>query len=145
MKCNLQFQPNDNDNIPKKSLGIVIMDHGSRRPEASITLRQLCQRYKSKFQYSIVEPAHMEIAEPNFAQACKTCIDQGATEILCHPYFLSQGRHVHEDIPKIIQDTQLLYPNIPISMTPPLGGNEDIIDIIQTTISKHLVNSNNHT
>ena len=51
---------------------------------------------------TIIEPAHMEMAEPSIKTAFMKCVQRGATKIICHPYFLSRGRHVMEDIPELV-------------------------------------------
>jgi sirohydrochlorin ferrochelatase len=47
----------------------VIVDHGSRRKASNDMLLEFCQLYQQITQHRIVEPAHMEIAEPSIAQA----------------------------------------------------------------------------
>lgn len=49
--------------------GVVIVDHGSRRAASNDMLVEFCQLYQQLTQHPIVEPAHMEIAEPTIAQA----------------------------------------------------------------------------
>lgn len=49
--------------------GIVIVDHGSRRKASNDMLLEFCALYQQITNHSIVEPAHMEIAEPTIAQA----------------------------------------------------------------------------
>jgi len=49
--------------------GIVIVDHGSRRKASNDMLEEFCHLYQQITQQPIVEPAHMEIAEPTIAQA----------------------------------------------------------------------------
>lgn len=49
--------------------GVVIVDHGSRRAASNEMLLQFCALYQQLTQQPIVEPAHMEIAEPSIAQA----------------------------------------------------------------------------
>lgn len=49
--------------------GIVIVDHGSRRKASNDMLVEFCQLYQQLTQHAIVQPAHMEIAEPSIAQA----------------------------------------------------------------------------
>ena len=51
---------------------------------------------------TIIEPAHMEMAEPSIKTAFINCVEKGATRIVCHPYFLSRGRHVREDMPELV-------------------------------------------
>jgi sirohydrochlorin ferrochelatase len=49
-------------------------------------------------------------------------------EIICHPYFLSPGRHVREDIPQIIGDAiASLKIEIPVITTEPLGSNTQLM------------------
>jgi len=80
----------------------------------------------------------MEIAEPSIRTACLSCINQGATKIVCHPYFLGIGKHVQEDIPKIVADARLEFTNIDIVLTPPLGMNPRIIDLIHDSLQDTL-------
>ena len=66
----------------------------------------------------------MEIATPSIPDGIKALLDQGVDEIVCHPYFLSPGRHVTEDIPKIVsQAIADLSIEIPVITTDPVGSN----------------------
>ena len=64
-------------------------------------------------------------------------------EIVCHPYFLSPGRHVKEDIPKLVQEAieNLNIDNIRVVITDPLGSNTPLMigaihSIVQAASSK---------
>src|ERR1700722_6561312 len=65
------------DDVPS---GIVIVDHGSRREESNLMLERVAERFAQRFlgKYSIVEPAHMELAEPSIATAFARCMQRGA-------------------------------------------------------------------
>ena len=80
----------------------------------------------------------MELAEPSIAVAYKNCIDQGATYIVCHPYFLSKGRHYQEDIPALLAAASLECPGAEYVVTEPLGVHEKIIDLISDSIASEL-------
>eukprot|EP01033_Poteriospumella_lacustris_P010875 gene10875-7734_t len=56
-----------------------------------------------------VEAAHMEMAEPSIAQAYGKCVSRGAEHVVVHPFFLSQGRHVQDDIPQLVQEAAHLF------------------------------------
>src|ERR1700722_5767357 len=62
------------------STGIVIVDHGSRGEESNLMLEGVADRFAQRFleKYSIVEPAHMELAEPSIATAFARCVQRGA-------------------------------------------------------------------
>ena len=82
-------------------VGVIIVDHGSRRRESNEMLHEATARFAAQSEFSIVEPAHMELAEPSIAQAFDRCVSRGATEVIVFPYFLSPGRHWTEDIPRL--------------------------------------------
>ena len=50
---------------------IIIVDHGSRLSESNQMLEEIARRFALRFagKYEIVEPAHMELAEPSIATA----------------------------------------------------------------------------
>ncbi|KAJ1395033.1 hypothetical protein B484DRAFT_314431, partial [Ochromonadaceae sp. CCMP2298] len=86
---------------PAQKTGIIIVDHGSRKETANLSLLQV-RTFKLSSGHQLVEAAHMELAEPSIATAYQRCVEQGASHIVCHPYFLSRGRHVQEDIPALM-------------------------------------------
>jgi sirohydrochlorin ferrochelatase len=89
----------------------------------------------------IVEPAHMELAEPSIATAYRRCVEQGATRIICYPYFLSKGRHVVVDIPAMLESAALPFPTVSYTLTNPLGLEPEILDIMKTSVRKAIIDS----
>lgn len=102
-------------------VGIVIVDHGSKKAEANEMLTQFTQMFKSGGEHQIVEMAHMELAEPSIKQAVHRCVQQGASHIVVAPYFLSRGRHVQNDIPQLAQEAVADLPNVHITVANPIG------------------------
>jgi len=78
----------------------------------------------------IVNIAHMELADPTIAQGVQQCIDDGATEIIVHPYMLSPGRHAMTDIPTMATEAASSYPNVSVRVTGPLGLHEKLGEVI---------------
>eukprot|EP00934_Nitzschia_sp_Nitz4_P006958 Nitzschia sp. Nitz4//scaffold123_size70294//9255//9995//NITZ4_005920-RA/size70294-processed-gene-0.3-mRNA-1//1//CDS//3329534461//6948//frame0 len=117
-----------------KVLGVLLMDHGSRNPSSNERLDRLAELYQMTLEDSspkykvIVKPAHMEIATPTIPDGLQALLEAGVDEIVCHPYFLSPGRHVTTDIPSIVnQAIQDLNIEIPISTTDPVGSNTQLM------------------
>ncbi|RCS53083.1 cobalamin biosynthesis protein CbiX [Bremerella cremea] len=121
-------------------LGIVIVDHGSRRAESNDLLLEVVEQFRQASGYPIVEPAHMELAEPSIAAAFARCVEQGASKIIVHPYFLSPGRHWHEDIPHLAEEASANLANVPFQVTHPLGPHPLMLKIIQDRIEDCLDN-----
>jgi sirohydrochlorin ferrochelatase len=115
-------------------LGVVIVDHGSRRAESNANLLAVVDLFRRSTSYTIVEPAHMELAEPSIATALDRAVQQGARLVVVHPYFLSPGRHWAEDIPGLVQSAAARHPGLRYLVTAPLGVHELMAQIMHQRI-----------
>ncbi|CAO2038616.1 unnamed protein product, partial [Urochloa humidicola] len=70
---------------------VVVVDHGSRRQESNLMLNDFVEMFRARTGYKVVEPAHMELAEPTIKDAFGKCVQQGASRVIFCPYFLSPG------------------------------------------------------
>lgn len=71
--------------------------------------------------YDIVEPAHMELAEPSIDAAFDRCVARGAELVVVSPYFLLPGRHWSTDIPQLAEAAASRHPGVRYLVTAPLG------------------------
>lgn len=117
-----------------QTTAIIIVDHGSRRAASNDMLEIAVANYAARGDYDIVEPAHMELAEPNISTAFARCVDRGATRVVVFPYFLSPGRHWSEDIPALVHEAAKPFPNVEWLVTAPFGLHPDISAIIADRI-----------
>ncbi|XP_062218875.1 sirohydrochlorin ferrochelatase, chloroplastic-like isoform X2 [Phragmites australis] len=113
---------------------VIIVDHGSRRQESNLMLNDFVAMFRSRTGYRIVEPAHMELAEPTIKDAFGKCVQQGASRVIVCPYFLSPGRHWKQDIPALSAEASKEHSNIPYIVTAPLGLHELMVDIMNDRI-----------
>jgi sirohydrochlorin ferrochelatase len=116
--------------------GIVIVDHGSRREESNQLLEQIAALFAQRFaeKYDIVEPAHMEIAEPSIAAAYDRCVKRGATRVIVCPFFLGPGKHWTSDIPRLAAEAAQQHPHTTYHVTHPLGIDDLILDLLEKRI-----------
>ena len=124
--------------MTEKTIGIVIVDHGSRRAASNDVLLAATRKYADTGPYEIVEPAHMELAQPDIATAFDRCVVRGASLIIVFPYFLSPGRHWREDIPRLVEEAAECHPGIRWKVTAPFGLHEGMTDIITERINEVL-------
>ncbi len=118
--------------------GILIVDHGSRRAESNNMLLQVVGLYTQTCEYSIVEPAHMELAEPTIAMAFDRCVERGANRVVVMPYFLLPGKHWHQDIPQLSRDAAAKHPGVQFLVTAPLGLSSLMPKVIDARIDECL-------
>jgi sirohydrochlorin ferrochelatase len=119
-------------------IGIIIIDHGSRREESNQFVITVAADFQNSEGYRIVEPAHMELAQPDLAVAYDKCVSQGAKYIIVHPYFLAPGRHWHEDIPQLASAAASSHPQTSCVVTAPLGIHSAMLQIIADRIDQSL-------
>jgi sirohydrochlorin ferrochelatase len=112
--------------------GIVIVDHGSRRAESNRMLEEVAALFARRYakQFEIVEPAHMELAEPSIESAYARCAERGATNIVVLPFFLGPGKHWTHDIPRLTADAARRHPQTRFHVAMPLGIDDLIVDLL---------------
>lgn len=120
---------------PPPRTGIVIVDHGSRRGASNDMLLEAAAAFKASTGYAVVEPAHMEIAQPDIATAYERCVAQGATRIVVFPYFLSPGKHWKHDIPALVEAAAAAHPHTEWLVTAPFGLHPQMQQIIADRIT----------
>ena len=74
------------------------------------------------------------MASPSISEAFDALVEAGCATIVCHPFFLSQGRHVREDVPALLDEAASRH-NIPYSLTPPLGEAPALLDLVHDVVS----------
>jgi sirohydrochlorin ferrochelatase len=118
-----------------KQLGVILVDHGSRREESNALLLDVVRDFAANSGYGIVEPAHMELAEPSIATAFARCVERGAQSVIVFPYFLLPGRHWNEDIPRLTAAAATRYPGVCYLVTAPFGMHPLMAVVMQQRIA----------
>ncbi|MBL8889829.1 MAG: hypothetical protein JNL67_07600 [Planctomycetaceae bacterium] len=110
--------------------GVILVDHGSRVAESNQALLVIAQRFQATLQHPIVEPAHMELAEPSIRTAVSRCVAQNAKRIVVVPFFLLPGRHWRQDIPQLTRAACAEFDELPFIVTAPLGDAQGVVDVL---------------
>lgn len=125
----------------ERKLGILLVDHGSRRPQSNQQLVELARGLFGCLEQSssvaVVCAAHMEIAEPGIADGFAECVRAGASRIVVVPCFLARGRHVEEDIPELLASAAALHPQVSYAVLPPLSEHEGFLELLRDAALHH--------
>jgi len=127
-------EPATSRSSPTLPTGIVLVDHGSRRQESNRMLEEMAARYREVARFPIVEPAHMELAEPTITQAFDRCVEQGAQRVVVCPYFLLPGRHWSQDIPQLTRAAAARHPGVEYLVTAPIGLHPLMLQVVDSRI-----------
>ena len=134
----LSGEPLDLLGFPPHQVGVIIVDHGSKRVESNRMLEEVADLFRQTSSLSRVEAAHMELAEPSISTAFRTLVKQGARLVVGHPYFLAPGRHWQQDIPELFLRAAEEFPEIRYVVTAPLGQHPLMQQIIRDRIGQCL-------
>ncbi len=111
---------------------LLLVAHGSRREESNLEVANVAATLRSKMEgeFSHTEHAFLELGSPSIPDAIDGLVSEGADRIVILPYFLSKGRHVHEDIPSIIDSKRRQHSQVSLEVVPYLGEAREIIDVL---------------
>jgi sirohydrochlorin ferrochelatase len=120
--------------LEPEATGIVVVDHGSRRTESNRRHEAFVEEWRALGDHPIIEPAHMELAEPSIGTAFDACVAVGATTVVVTPYFLWPGNHWDRDIPALTASASAAHPGVRYLITAPLGPHRLLMDIVDDRI-----------
>jgi sirohydrochlorin ferrochelatase len=112
---------------------VVIVDHGSRVPEAHAHLERIATEVRRLAPGVGVYVGHMDLARPSLDEALEACARDGASDVVVHPLFLVPGRHLSEDIPKLVARAAGRHPGVRIRVSRPLGSATGLAELIVRT------------
>ena len=113
---------------------VLLVGHGSKLGGSSEALECVIDALRRTEPVTFFQFAFLEIQSPNIPQGIELCLNQGAEEVIVIPYFVQSGRHVVEDIPRIISEAQARYPQRRIHLGEYLGFDSRIVSIVADRI-----------
>ncbi|MDO8580992.1 MAG: CbiX/SirB N-terminal domain-containing protein [Candidatus Omnitrophota bacterium] len=107
----------------------LVISHGSRSAETKKEVEALVMRLKKKSGWPLIRLAFLEIEHPSISEGVDECVEHGATEIKVLMSFLNSGRHVDQDVPRILDECRKKYPQVKIIQSSPVGQHPVIDDL----------------
>jgi len=114
--------------LPKKDVDVMIIGHGSKDPNAQMSLNYIINELKES--YRNVSRCWLEIEQPDIFEGIKKCEKDSPKVLVIVFYFLHEGAHVKTDINNdlipALENSNLKKTYI----TKHLGTDEKMIDLI---------------
>jgi len=120
--------------------GFVLFAHGSRVETANQAVRDAAAQLAERGDH-LVEPAFLELGQPDLAGAIARLVDRGAARIVVIPYFLTLGTHLQRDLPKLVRDSIRAHQDVEFEVTPPLDGHPALLEILLSRAQEALEQS----
>jgi sirohydrochlorin ferrochelatase len=109
---------------------LVLFAHGSRIESANEGVRAVARDLAKLGSFRHVEPAFLELGQPDLAGAVAILASRGVRQIVVLPYFLTLGLHLERDLPQLIAEVQQAHPGLDIRVTPPLEGHPALVSAL---------------
>lgn len=113
-----------------RGIGLVVFAHGSRVAAANDAVRTVAREASERSGIETYRAAFLELADPTLAAAVEDLAAQGVRRVLVTPYFLTMGRHLTEDLPRLVTDVRAAHPDLIVESSPPLDGHPDLAGIL---------------
>ena len=110
--------------------GLIVFAHGSRIESANEGVRLVARQLGELGSFRHVEPAFLELGEPDLAGAVGRLTGRGVRDIIVLPYFLTLGLHLERDLPQLVAGAASAFPGVQIRVTPPLEGHSSLVQAL---------------
>ena len=108
---------------------VLLVSHGSHSPKAKQEVARLVAGLQKKSRIKIFLYAFLEIESPSIPEGIDICVKKGATEVTVLLNFLNSGKHVDQDIRRIIKEAQKKYAHVKFQITKPIGQHPQIAEL----------------
>ena len=107
--------------------GIALFAHGSRDAQWNAPIEAVAQCMRELAPDVPVACAYLELTAPDLPQAVQALCAQGVTHLTVWPMFLGMGRHVRQDLPRLLGELRRRWPALHIEQAPPIGSHPSVV------------------
>ena len=118
----------NNVSIPEKEVDVLIIGHGSKDPNAQMSLNYVIDGLKEN--YRNVNRCWLEIEQPDIFEGIRMCEKDDPKILVIVFYFLHEGAHVKTDINNDLLPALKKSKIKNVYITKHLGTDEKMIDLI---------------
>jgi len=109
---------------------IILLGHGSRDPLWRQPMEAVAARLAALRPDLPVRCAYLELEPPKLADAASELAAAGVRNISITPMFLGSGKHVREDLPRLLEQLRHRHPSIQFELQQPVGDDPRILDLL---------------
>ncbi|HHT9136135.1 MAG TPA: precorrin-8X methylmutase [Candidatus Wunengus sp. YC60] len=119
--------------------GIILISHGSKLNSGNDGLFKVADMLRAMNRWDIVEAAFLQLAEPGFPDVVKHTVARDVDRVVVVPLLLFKGNHVYKDIPEMLENEKLKYPQVEFIYANNIGADERIALIAADRIHEVLI------
>ena len=109
---------------------IILFAHGSRDAQWREPIEAVAMQISRRESKAQVCCAYLEICSPTLPEAAANLIANGAQRIKIFPLFLGVGKHAREDLPLLVNQLRVAYPNVAVELLPAAGEYPQLTSVL---------------
>lgn len=113
-----------------RNRGLLLMAHGTPLPQANAPLAAVADEVARRGGFAHHSVAFLDCNAPNIPAGLVGLAGQGMAQIVAMPYFLHLGRHVAEDLPRLVAETAATLPDVSIILARHLDYDPLLVDAL---------------
>ncbi len=113
-----------------KKQALVLFAHGSRDHRWAAPFQRLQHMTQEKSPDTVVALAFLECMSPSLPDILRNLVDDGITDVTVAPVFLGQGSHLLHDLPVMLEQLRVAYPEVRINSVAAVGEDEQVLQAI---------------
>jgi sirohydrochlorin cobaltochelatase len=110
--------------------GIILFAHGSRDERWRAPVDAVARRVAALDPSARVVCAFLELIEPDLHAAAAGLIAGGVDAIRVVPLFLGMGKHVREDLPRLLDELRARHPAVAFSLARAVGEEPEVVELL---------------
>ncbi|MBC7804328.1 MAG: CbiX/SirB N-terminal domain-containing protein [Candidatus Parcubacteria bacterium] len=115
---------------------LVLFAHGSRDPQWARPFQQLVIELGELLPGERIVLAFLELMQPSLSECAASLHAEGLQSIRIVPVFLGMGGHLKEDLPKLVARIRGEFPDLQVTVDPPIGEQPEVILAIAKAIAR---------
>lgn len=123
------------------STGVILFAHGSRDPLWRLPIDAVAQQMTERWPGLAVACAFLELTTPDLPTTVEAMMMRGLTHLRIVPMFLGVGRHAREDLPELVKNLALAYPQVQFELLPAIGEHPAMTRLMADIAAHHTPNS----
>lgn len=114
---------------------ILLLGHGSRDPAAVEAFEQFVSFFKEWSRFPRVSSAYLESAAPSIPGAIDRAVAEGAERVWTYPLFLFPGRHVLNDLPRLLSEAGVRHRRVAIYFGEAMHRHPKLLELARIRIA----------
>jgi sirohydrochlorin cobaltochelatase len=109
---------------------LILFAHGARSASWAAPFERLRDLTRAREPQVRVELAFLELMSPRLPEVVAALNADGINDVTVVPVFLGQGGHVLRDLPVMVDDLRVAYPQVSIKVVEAAGENAAVLQAL---------------